>query len=408
MQCRYCVAETPDSGRECVLCNTSQSVAGAPKKFGERNGKRAAPGNFPALCHLQFSTRFRMEQYWRTRHLTGSMSPTPPTDSANDAATTASGSFDFSVQQNHPAVQAMCTERAGISRSSAERTEPHFNDVPIPPFADPGHGGQHSYSSFSRDTGALPQRAISRIAIMLGIFVFGAAVGLAAAWWINRAGPVPHVSALQHSGAARSEGTVQQPAPDGHRVAVRGISPGELPYDGAPPRPIEPVEQAPKASASEPPLPALSLTNEMRDAAEDAQPVEPIKSPPEAKASEQANSTPIETKVTKKRRTAPRITKDREIERIKQQANDELKKKFEIGLPVGERRARKQQASSPGNRPQVAITPRESKENHVRKILAQCERSSNLFRREQCKWQLCSGMWGQDGCPSYSKHVSVY
>jgi hypothetical protein len=367
---------------------------------------RAARGNYPALCHLQFSTRFRTEQYWRTRHLTGSMSPPPPpTDSANDAATTASGSFDFGLPQNHPASQAMyaeCAECIETSRSAEERTEPHLNDVPIPPFADSGHGGQHSYSSFSRDTGASPRRAISRIAVMLGIFAFGAAVGLAAAWWINRAGPAAYGPALRNPGATLSEDPVQQPAPDGRRVAVRGISPGELPYDGAPPPAIRPVEQAPEASGP------LSLANEMRDAVEDVKPASPIESPPEAKVSEQTNSTSIESKTPKKRRTAPRHTKDREIERIKQQANDELKKKLEIGRPVGESRARQQQASSRDNKPRVAIALRESRENRVRKILAQCERSSNLFRREQCKWQLCSGMWGQDGCPSYSKHVSAY
>ncbi len=32
---------------------------------------------------------------------------------------------------------------------------------------------------------------------------------------------------------------------------------------------------------------------------------------------------------------------------------------------------------------------------------AQCEGISSFFRREQCKWQVCGGKWGQDGCPSY-------
>ncbi|HJV86475.1 MAG TPA: hypothetical protein VJ698_13460 [Noviherbaspirillum sp.] len=33
---------------------------------------------------------------------------------------------------------------------------------------------------------------------------------------------------------------------------------------------------------------------------------------------------------------------------------------------------------------------------------AQCEQQSSFFRREQCKWRVCGGKWGQDGCPSYT------
>ncbi|WP_143131451.1 hypothetical protein [Noviherbaspirillum humi] len=32
---------------------------------------------------------------------------------------------------------------------------------------------------------------------------------------------------------------------------------------------------------------------------------------------------------------------------------------------------------------------------------AQCEREPSLFAREACKWRLCSGQWGRNGCPSY-------
>ncbi|HJU71430.1 MAG TPA: hypothetical protein VJ603_06255 [Paucimonas sp.] len=35
---------------------------------------------------------------------------------------------------------------------------------------------------------------------------------------------------------------------------------------------------------------------------------------------------------------------------------------------------------------------------------AQCREIGNFFRREQCKWQVCNGKWGQDGCPSYASN----
>lgn len=33
---------------------------------------------------------------------------------------------------------------------------------------------------------------------------------------------------------------------------------------------------------------------------------------------------------------------------------------------------------------------------------AQCQALDSFLRREQCKWQVCNGKWGQDGCPSYA------
>lgn len=33
---------------------------------------------------------------------------------------------------------------------------------------------------------------------------------------------------------------------------------------------------------------------------------------------------------------------------------------------------------------------------------AQCQALDGFLRREQCKWQVCNGKWGQDGCPSYA------
>lgn len=41
------------------------------------------------------------------------------------------------------------------------------------------------------------------------------------------------------------------------------------------------------------------------------------------------------------------------------------------------------------------------KPNSTQEQYAQCEVMSSFFRREQCKWQVCGGKWGQDGCPSY-------
>jgi len=44
-----------------------------------------------------------------------------------------------------------------------------------------------------------------------------------------------------------------------------------------------------------------------------------------------------------------------------------------------------------------------SKAPPVQNRYAQCLEISGFLRREQCKWQVCSGKWGQDGCPSYEQ-----
>lgn len=36
-------------------------------------------------------------------------------------------------------------------------------------------------------------------------------------------------------------------------------------------------------------------------------------------------------------------------------------------------------------------------------LYSQCLELGNFLRQEQCKWQVCSGKWGQNGCPSYKK-----
>lgn len=43
-----------------------------------------------------------------------------------------------------------------------------------------------------------------------------------------------------------------------------------------------------------------------------------------------------------------------------------------------------------------------SKAPAIQGRFAQCMELGSFLRREQCKWQVCNGKWGQDGCPSYS------
>lgn len=50
--------------------------------------------------------------------------------------------------------------------------------------------------------------------------------------------------------------------------------------------------------------------------------------------------------------------------------------------------------------PRTPAAPRSARaERHARNLPALCADAGNFFRREQCKWRVCDGHWGQHGCP---------
>lgn len=38
----------------------------------------------------------------------------------------------------------------------------------------------------------------------------------------------------------------------------------------------------------------------------------------------------------------------------------------------------------------------------------QCKRRSSFLEREKCKWRVCAGKWGQNGCPAYKHDIASY
>jgi hypothetical protein len=38
----------------------------------------------------------------------------------------------------------------------------------------------------------------------------------------------------------------------------------------------------------------------------------------------------------------------------------------------------------------------------------QCRRQPSFFQQEKCKWKICAGKWGKDGCPAYNHDVARY
>ncbi|RJF98953.1 hypothetical protein D3871_10850 [Noviherbaspirillum saxi] len=271
-----------------------------------------------------------------------------------------------------------------------------------------------------------------KFAYMAAVFVVGAAVGVGSAWWLNphaqtdRADGVPGISAGKPSYsalAATAESSVASQS-----SGVRGISRSELPYDGAPPDAVAEPETAAASSpgarssskTAEDRVVQNAITQAERQRSQDTKPELPMspsarrapslaEMPSTANMAEQHSrpSARVETRahaVVPKRQPDSKMAKDLEIERIRRQADEELKKKTEAKRRLAEVRERKsaptQRASS-----QVSTSGGILKTRSTQMMLAQCEQASNFFLREQCKWKLCNGMWGKNGCPSYNRPV---
>lgn len=123
-----------------------------------------------------------------------------------------------------------------------------------------------------------------------------------------------------------------------------------------------------------------------------------------AKATEVAKAKDRQARARKQaagQRNAERLAKSREIERIKRQATEELKSK-------SERQKSGQTGRSSASKEADKVKVTRGKPLSKQALLAQCEGISHLIRREQCKWRVCGGSWGQNGCPSYDKPATFY
>ncbi|GAB3549227.1 hypothetical protein GCM10027343_30630 [Noviherbaspirillum agri] len=304
--------------------------------------------------------------------------------------------------------------------------------------------------------GLRKKSAVTRYILMLAIFTVGAAVGLGASWALRPAGQAVQSTVENSAGASLSE-RVAAPPETNRSSTVRGISSSELPYDGKPPPTEEGEPDADLVTSTERhgALPEERVSGMLRSRVEPSsgESVEDVgdvqkslsdtpstgpavkaaeagaagdksdkkqiapglvgaakqsaketqRSLAKAKAGEERRTKEASTKAASRKPAPARLAKDREIDRIKQEADKELQRKLEVGRANEAARAQRQLAAS-----RYADQPVDSKTAHVRKVLAKCERIPNLFRREKCKWDLCGNRWGKHGCPSYSRPATTY
>jgi hypothetical protein len=242
--------------------------------------------------------------------------------------------------------------------------------------------------------------------MMAGIFAVGAAMGLGSTWWMNRASHAHAPGAALHKFEP-----VKQSAPPARAGAAgpgaAGINPAELPYDG------KPHDEKAKAALS---MAAIAAQGDQympeRPASSGGQGLEAA--PPNA-ASAKKKSTAIaadggdipaaqsESDTSKKktagasvRRRPPASAAERETGRGNQQAAELKRRNRSNQIADASQAQRYAEKKTSGNAPSYAASG-----GSKRLALARCESASNIFARERCKWQLCNGMWGRNGCPSY-------
>ncbi|HJV80037.1 hypothetical protein [Noviherbaspirillum sp.] len=312
-------------------------VPGGYQKFSQTgHAQFEGKGIGGASSLLEYGVRLRAHRFRRTCHLTAAKQRTPPPAPKRE-----------DLRRNSAAATAPRGERTRTPQESSadsttrQRTEPQWNDTAA--FAHQEPPWQTAFQE-----GKPKPRRVSRLMLMSGIFVIGAAVGLGVAVWFGNSG-----TRQAPARASLPPPTVQAPSQtetQGARAPVRGISPDELPYDGAPPP--QQAEQAPAAT----PVPTQkaeehddgvdsgkgATTASSKQAETDtlsAAPPKRARKPEVSEAGRAASESPaprprakpVEKKTAKapSKRHVPQqaAAKDKEIERIRQQAEEELKKK---------------------------------------------------------------------------------
>jgi hypothetical protein len=233
-----------------------------------------------------------------------------------------------------------------------------------------------------------------------GMVVAGLALGMGGIWWASLSGvnfmtaPAPRPRVAATVPAAPENAAIPQLATN-----TRVAAPAYHPYQPPPMRaatdsgPAENVpaetQRQPQTTAEPDAADAPEAPNAATDAVEAAAPVQEKAEAKPARPSRNAS-----TREARKR--PPPVAKqerNEEIDRLRTQAFSETRKdrvdrinrpKDPTKLPISSARSARLYAST-------------------RRAFSECDRSANILRREQCRWQVCGGKWGRHGCPSYEQ-----
>jgi len=268
----------------------------------------------------------------------------------------------------------------------------------VPHFADfDTHDGAESRSPFS---GNPPASRSGGLFLMFSLFAIGTAAGLGIAWWLMQPivayrspADIDATKAIEKA-RDREQNPSSLSSSSSSSDTRSDIDSAELPYDGKPSSDIEGEPAAP--SMDQPRALEESASPSMESADMLPSPPKPVPNAPSLSGTAVKPPQKPVAKAPQQRRVTRKTPSDREIERIKQQAAEELKKKTEI-----QRMKEDARRNAEGTRQMADADSRKQSQNSHVNVIARCEKVSNFIRREMCKWEVCGGKWGKNGCPSY-------
>ncbi len=245
----------------------------------------------------------------------------------------------------------------------------------------------------------------SRVIFIVSCFALVIGTGLFGAWWMSDHALVRALSTKRKTGQP-PDGAVVTPLQIPHAAQQSfGISANELPYDGVPPNSSASSAIEPKPRNLPEANPKSGIDGNAENTASVEQPQEdavmttaddvPNNAVPTHQASPRKPVNPLQ-----RHGTSVKLARRKEIDRLQEQAENELKKKTERRRSLAQKLARARQQA--GRREARAATQR-CKQAAQRALVAQCGNIAGLFAREACKWRICKGKWGKNGCPSYAR-----
>jgi hypothetical protein len=426
MYCQYCTTENFDLAKVCIACAKPLTAVRHAKSSAAthyvyyRHGSHPKAG-FYARYGFRIQTRIPRKAFSATMR-------------------GREHSFNSAAEENLP-------QKPAMSHSSSAFTAAHGLASPAPSGADPKPAAAahtqtqtHSHPEESRapiftrslledldrqsksyrEAKSMFASRFSRVTFILSCFAVAVGTGILGAWWMNNS-TAAHAGAVSKWRPAPPVTAVAHPSPAAYVRPPSRVNAGELPYDGisrdAPAgaaagtgATIGPDEQPYDGAAA-----AVDNTgsgkaagSELPDAPAQGKKVETPTAisalPASPPSSVDVNSPDHQVRPAPRRGLSPRVARGKEIDRINQQAADELKKKTERRRILAERVAKADRLTRSDTGYDRGITSSSGQRYNTRVMFAQCSNVESLIGREQCKWKVCSGKWGRNGCPSYPKH----
>ena len=401
MVCGYCETENFGSASVCITCGIPLSEANRPAMHQEVRYVYRPYATVPPVRNGA-RYRFRIQPGARV-NVRPSLAEAPVADRGVEPAST-----------------------EGIASASTPGMEPRLDNDAAG--AEPDAGPRHTaYSASDAFGGAsisagearpLFATASSRMVFVMACFAFAIGTGLFGAWWLNDPAAARASAAMRKSAQAPDSAAVK-PLQTPHARQF-GISAGELPYDGVPPDPPQATPTPADAAIKPRDLPHENLKSDVDSGRENAVPIERSAAPSGPPQEEAAATTgdggsnnsaqppqvkprdkPVKAASPVQRQGAnPKFARNKEIGRLQQQAEDELKKKTERRGSLAQSVAKARQTV---RRREAEAAASRNKPIAKRLPVARCGTIASLLAREVCKWRICKNQWGKNGCPSYAK-----